>query len=91
MAKSIRVNPKKRGRPKTTGRGTLIGVRLQSKELALLDAWIAQQKDGPSRPEALRRLASEVLAKKSVALGSDIFPNQIATQPQRGGRRVGRS
>jgi hypothetical protein len=63
MAKSIRVIPKKRGRPKTTGRGTLIGVRLHPPELVRLDAWIATQDDPKtSRPEALRRLAEVGLA-----------------------------
>jgi hypothetical protein len=46
---------KKRG-PPATGKGTLIGVRLQPPELALLDEWAAAQEDKPSRPEAMRRL-----------------------------------
>ncbi len=61
MTKSIRVIPKKRGRPKTTGRGTLIGVRLQSSGLSQLDVWIAGQEDKPSRPEAIRRLTTAML------------------------------
>jgi hypothetical protein len=56
MRKSIWVNPKKRGRPKTTGRGTLIGVRLQKQDLAPLDRWIARQSEKPTRPEAMRTL-----------------------------------
>jgi hypothetical protein len=57
MAKSIRVITKKRrGRPVTTGKGTLIGVRLLDAPLASLDEWIAAQGDGPTRPEAIRRL-----------------------------------
>jgi hypothetical protein len=58
MAKAISVITKKRGRgrPKTTGTGTLIGVRLLPPELARLDAWRAAQHDKPSRPEALRRM-----------------------------------
>ena len=58
MAKSIRVITKKKlGRPVTTGKGTLIGVRLLDAGLATLDDWIAKQ-DEPdlSRPEAIRRL-----------------------------------
>jgi hypothetical protein len=55
MAKSIRVN-KKVGRPRTTGPGELIGVRLQPPDLAKVDSWAAQQEDEPSRPEAIRRL-----------------------------------
>jgi hypothetical protein len=61
MTKSIRAIPKKRGRPKTTGRGMLIGVRLQPSGLSQLDTWIADQEDKPSRPEALRRLATAML------------------------------
>jgi hypothetical protein len=58
MGKSKSVNQKKRrGRPVTTGRGTLIGVRLLKTPLAALDDWIArQQEPGLSRPEAIRRL-----------------------------------
>lgn len=58
MAKAIRVIKKsKRGRPVTTGSGTLIGVRLLDEPLSELDAWIKRQ-DEPdlSRPEAIRRL-----------------------------------
>jgi hypothetical protein len=61
MTKSIRVIPKKRGRPKTTGKGTLIGVRLQPSGLTSLDTWIGDQEDSPSRPEAIRRLITAML------------------------------
>jgi hypothetical protein len=44
------------GRP-ATGKGAPVLVRLQPDALARLDAWIAEQPDKPSRPEALRRLA----------------------------------
>jgi len=56
MVRSIRVIKKSRGRPKTTGTGTLVGVRLQSEALDRLDDWASRQKDQPSRPEAVRRL-----------------------------------
>jgi hypothetical protein len=52
---------KKRRGPAPTGKGTLIGVRLQPRDLDRLDAWAAQQDDTPSRPEALRRLAGIAL------------------------------
>jgi hypothetical protein len=65
MAKSIRVNPKKRGRPKTTGRGQLIGIRVHKPLLAALDVWIADQESAPSRPEAIRRLVELGLAGPS--------------------------
>ena len=62
MAKSIRVITKKRrGRPVTTGKGTLIGVRLHSRHLKALDAWIAKQKPAVTRPEAIRALLAEAL------------------------------
>ena len=53
---SILVNTKKRGRP-ATGRGDLVGVRIQPEQLAALDAWCAAQPDPkPSRPEAIRKI-----------------------------------
>ena len=52
---------KKRG-PKPTGKGELIGVRIQPPKLARLDYWISQQEDAPSRPEAIRRLLEQGLA-----------------------------
>jgi len=65
MAKAIRVIAKKRrGRPVTTGMGTLIGVRLLDEPLAALDAWIAEQGEDLSRPEAIRRLIEIGLKKR---------------------------
>jgi hypothetical protein len=57
MGKSIRDIAKKgRGRPKTTGLGTGILVRMHD-QLDALDAWIERQNEpGLSRPEAIRRL-----------------------------------
>ncbi|MCK1714018.1 MULTISPECIES: hypothetical protein [unclassified Bradyrhizobium] len=67
MGKSIRVITKKRrGRPVTTGKGTLIGVRLLDEPLATLDDWIARQKDAElTRPEAIRRLVDLGLKAKT--------------------------
>jgi hypothetical protein len=66
MSKSIRVITKKRrGRPVTTGKGTLIGVRLLDEPLAALDGWIARQKDSDlTRPEAIRQLVDLGLKAK---------------------------
>lgn len=47
---------KKRRGPAPTGKGTLIGVRLQPDALAKVDAWRQAQNDKPTRPEAIRRL-----------------------------------
>lgn len=52
---------KSRARPAETG--TLIGLRMQSADLAALDAWRKKQKDLPSRPEAIRRLIAAALPK----------------------------
>ena len=56
MAKSIDVNANKRGRPKTTGTGRLVGVRLLPDLLAAVDAFRAAQAGALSRPEAVRLL-----------------------------------
>jgi hypothetical protein len=58
MRKAISDNANRRGpgRPPTTGRGTLVGVRILAPVLSRLDAWVSEQPDMPSRPEAIRRL-----------------------------------
>jgi hypothetical protein len=62
MAKSIRVIIKeRRGRPVTTGKGTLVGVRLQPSHLKALDAWIARQRAPVTRPEAIRAMMETIL------------------------------
>jgi len=62
MAKSIRDIPKRRGRPKTTGRGEGLLIRFHPPQLAALDGWISRQNDEPTRPEAIRRLVDQALA-----------------------------
>lgn len=52
---------KKIGRPKTTGSGEQVVVRIHGPLLAALDAWCAKQLDSPTRAEALRRLAAQAL------------------------------
>jgi hypothetical protein len=52
---------KKRRGPAPTGKGTLIGVRLQPSHLRALDAWIAAQNPPPTRPEAIRGMMETVL------------------------------
>jgi anti-sigma factor RsiW len=56
---------RKKPGPPPTGKGTLIGVRLQPPELARVDAWIAAQDDAPSRPEAIRRILDKTLPAES--------------------------
>jgi hypothetical protein len=68
MAKSITVNANKakRGRPVTTGTGTIVGVRMLDSPLAAVDAWIAKQKEPDlSRPEGIRRLVELGLKVKT--------------------------
>ena len=66
MVRQSVITGKKRG-PPATGKGLLIGVRLQPPHLTALDAWIEDQSDSPSRPEAIRRLVERALAGKSAA------------------------
>jgi len=51
--------PKKRRGPAPTGVGTSINVRLQPAQLSELDAWIAQQAEPLTRPEAVRQILGE--------------------------------
>jgi hypothetical protein len=53
-------NKEKEG-PPATGKGTLLGVRLQPALLGRLDEWAESQEDKPSRPEAIRRLVEKAL------------------------------
>jgi hypothetical protein len=57
MSKSIRGTKKtRRGRPKTTGPGTQIGMRWPESLLKAIDAWRGKQEGNPERSEAIRRL-----------------------------------
>ena len=59
MKKSIRVKPKKRGRP-ATGKDPLVGARLPPALIDQLDAWASRGSIG--RSEAMRRLLERALA-----------------------------
>lgn len=61
MKQSISDNKKSRGRPATTGTGTLIGQRWHEPELKKIDAW-AKAND-TTRSEAIRRLVELGLKK----------------------------
>lgn len=65
MKKSNSVNVKRRGRPVTTGTGTVIGVRMLDDRLAAIDAWIAKRGEDIGRPEAIRRLVELGLKAKA--------------------------
>lgn len=56
---------KKRG-PAPSGKGALVGVRLQPDDLAAVDDWGAEQSDHPTRPEAIRRLIRKGLETDQV-------------------------
>jgi hypothetical protein len=68
MAKSTKRKskraPKKSGRPKSTGAGTPMVVRMHDPQLKAIDGWIRDT--GISRPEAIRQLVDWALenAKK---------------------------
>lgn len=55
MAKSIKANLKKRGRP-ATGKDPMIGARFAPSTVAAIDAWADDSGDGCTRSEAIRRL-----------------------------------
>ena len=60
MAKKTVITRKRRG-PAPTGKGTLIGVRLQPSQLQALDTWIAEQDSSLTRPEAIRAMMETIL------------------------------
>jgi len=71
MAKrsSEKVTPKRPGRP-ATGRDPVLTVRLPPELRSDIESWAKQQKDKPSRSEAIRRLLEFALAAKSKQLPS---------------------
>jgi hypothetical protein len=60
MKRQTVITKKRRG-PAPTGKGTLVGVRLQPDRLSAVDAWIAKQNAPMSRPEAIRAMLDAVL------------------------------
>ena len=53
-----RKKKRKPGRPRTTGRGTAVMVRMHEEQLAAVDAWARQGSKPLSRPEAIRQLVA---------------------------------
>jgi len=66
MGKQTVLAKKKRG-PAPTGKGEQVVVRWQPAPLAALDAWVAKQKDEPTRAEGIRRLVELGLTVKTKA------------------------
>jgi hypothetical protein len=60
--RGIKKSRPKRGRPKTTGSGQPMVVRMHARQIAAIDAWIAAQDEDLSRPEAIRRLVEMALS-----------------------------
>ena len=60
MARQTVITKKRRG-PAPTGKGTLVGVRLQPDRLSAIDAWIAEQNAPMTRPGAIRAMLDAVL------------------------------
>jgi hypothetical protein len=63
-------------------------VRLQPPMMAALDAWIASLEDEPSRPEAIRRLLGQALARQrssrsSTKLGARTASDLAAREVER--------
>jgi hypothetical protein len=56
-----KVKKARRRGPLPTGKGTLVGVRLQPADLKALDLWIRRNGKNQTRPEAIRELISTVL------------------------------
>jgi hypothetical protein len=56
------VQIKKLREPPPTGEGTLIGVRIQPDDLAMLDSWIIDDGRGLARSQAIRRLVETALS-----------------------------
>jgi hypothetical protein len=61
MTKSIKVLPKKRGRP-ATGKDPFVGVRLPSAMIEALDS--RAEADGVTRSETMRRLIEAGLKRR---------------------------
>jgi hypothetical protein len=64
MAKSIKVKPKKRGRP-ATGKDPLMGFRASPTMRASVVRWAESEPDNPSLSEAIRRLVELGLTVKT--------------------------
>jgi hypothetical protein len=88
MTTSIHGTKKSRGRPKSTGTGTQIGMRWQEPELKAIDDWRRKQPDLPSRAEAIRRLTE--LGLKVAKLKQPLTADAVAKADQLAGEAIDR-
>ena len=58
------LSQKKRRGPAPTGKGQLIGVRLQPSDLAALDSYVAGLDVPQTRPQAIRAILADWLANR---------------------------
>ena len=74
-----KIKKTKRRGPLPTGKGTLVGVRLQPRDLKALDLWIRRNGKHQTRPEAIRQLVSTalVITKITRELASNRSPHAI--------------
>ena len=70
MRKSIPVLRKKRGRP-PTGETPVLALRLPPGLRSEIESWAKQQKDKPSRSEAIRQLIEIALSTKAKKPNTD--------------------
>jgi len=77
---SSRDNRKSRGRP-ATGKGTLIGVRLQPDQLQRLDDWIEEDGGRFSRPEAIRKLLDHAWGRTVASRGVKALEQRLPELP----------
>jgi hypothetical protein len=78
--KRTRERTGKRRGPAPTGKGTLVGVRLQPADLSALDRWIRQQGEPPTRPEAIRKLVNTGLVINGIARALTINTSPLAAE-----------
>jgi hypothetical protein len=73
--------PRKMIKNRAPETGTQINVRLQPADLAALDVWRKDQPDLPTRPEALRRLATHAMNGWSGQCLRDLIRTFLSTLP----------
>ena len=70
------IRERKKPGPAPTGKGVLVGVRLQPRTLSDLDSWAFGRPELISRPEAIRRLLEASLAKRDDRRRNALTPEE---------------